>query len=68
MLYILGDSIQHCFAHFYAAVGTVRPNYLNYSNSYSFENRTTRSLTFKNVDHLEDKWRSTNIFFKKTVF
>ena len=63
MLYILGDNVQHYFAHFYASVSTVRPNYLNYSNSYSFENRITRSLTFKNVVHLEDKWRSTNFFF-----
>ena len=49
----------------------VRPNYLNVSNPYNFENRVTKTLTFKTSVHLEEHILSEDLFFsffKKTTF
>ena len=43
----------------------VRPNYLNVSNPYSFENRVTKTLTFKTSVHLEEHILSEDLFFQE---
>ena len=47
-------TVKHYFVHFYVLISTLRPNYLNFSNPYNFENRITKSLTFKTAFHLEE--------------
>ena len=48
-------------------ISTVRPNYPNFSNPYNFENRITKTLTFKIAVPLEEYIlsRALLIFFQE---
>ena len=64
---------QQCtlLCSFLCLICTVRPTYLNFSNTYYFENRITKTLTFKTAVLLGEYILSRDLlifFFKKTVF
>ena len=52
---------------FLCFIGAVRPNYLNFSKPYNFENRITKTLTFKTAVPLEEYILSRDllIFFQE---